>query len=304
MMKITNHLVQNKHQNLTLDRLVENRRIYQADNAELNVYETFTTANAVDLQFSNPVLVSMLQGKKVMHFEEEEAFDFFPGQSILLPAEKTMRIDFPEAQADKPTRCLALAINPELISKTLDFLNEYHPRLAEKGDWQTPSQNFFLLHDQSFDANMHKIVQIFLEQHEAKSALLDLSLQAMIVRLLKTRARNTLLKHCQQNREDCRLAAIVAHIEENMDREISVDELCQKAHLSKPQLFRYFKNEVGSTPVEFMNECRISRAKKILRDPQKTIKDACYETGYNSVSYFTKVFKKFTGFTPKQYKSS
>jgi len=301
-MKTTNNLIQIKHKNQALDTLVENRSIYQADNAELNVYETFTTAEAVDLKFSDPVLVSMLQGKKVMHFEKSSSFHFFPGQSILLPSEEQMCIDFPEAKEENPTRCLALAINPELISKTLDFLNENHPKLAEKGEWQSLNENFFLLNDKSFEVSIHRLVQVFLEQHEAKSALVDLSLQELIIRLLRTDAKNTLLKHCQEMKDNCRLSAIAHYIEENIQEEISIDDLCSRANMSKPNLFRYFKNEFGLTPVEYINHRRICKAKEILRNPLKTVTDACYEVGYNSVSYFTKVFKKLTGFTPKQYK--
>lgn len=302
MMKITNQLVQLKHKPLPIEQLIENRRIYHAENAELNVYETYTPAQAIELEFSTPVLVSMLQGRKVMHLSQTPSFDFLPEQSILLPPNERMKIDFPDASLETPTRCLALAIDPELIKKTLAFLNEEQPRIEENGDWKSSAQNFYLLHDKYFDMAIHRLVQLFLEQHAAKSILIDLSLKEIIIRLLKTNAQQTFLGQYQKSKTSNRLTAAAQYIQENLHKEICIEDLCSKVHMSKPNLFRYFQNEFGVTPIEYINHCRIGKAKEILKNPLKTISDACYETGYNSLSYFTKVFKKTTGITPKQFK--
>lgn len=301
-MNSTNHLVQKYHYNLPLDTLVENRRIYPSDHAELNIYETFEPAESICLKFSEPVLVSMLQGKKIMYFEGKNPFDFIPKQSILLPSDEMMKIDFPEAKAENPTRCLALRISPELIAKTLELMNENLPRHPENEEWKSPNNNFFLLHDANIDFGIHRLVQLFLEQHVDQPAFVNLSLQELIIRLLRTQAKNSLIKASQKPQSNHRLSALAIYIEQNLQEDISVNDLCKKAYMSKPNLFRYFKNEFGLTPTEYINQRRIQKAKEILKNPMKSVSDACYEVGYNSLSYFNKVFKKMTGITPKQYK--
>lgn len=301
-MNVTNHLVQKYHHNLPLETLIENCRIYHSDNAELNIYETFEPAKAICLKFSEPVLGSMLQGKKIMHLENAPSFDFGPKQSILLPSDSLMKIDFPEANLKQPTRCLALRINPELISKTLQTMNEYSSCYSKNDEWKISSDNFFLPQDTNIDYNIHRLVQLFLEQHVDQSAFVNLSLQELIIRLLRTQAKNSLIKASQKPQTNHRLSVLAIYIEQNLQEDISVSDLCKKAHMSKPNLFRYFKNEFGLTPVEYINQRRIHKAKEILRNPLKSVSDACYEVGYNSLSYFNKVFKKMTGTTPKQYK--
>ena len=73
-MKLPDHFFQNRH----LDQLVENKTSFTVKNAELNIYETHHYAEQVILQFSQPVLASMLEGKKVMHLRKKEPFNFLP----------------------------------------------------------------------------------------------------------------------------------------------------------------------------------------------------------------------------------
>ena len=88
------------------------------------MFETHQEAEQVLLSFREPVLASMLEGKKVMHLNKMAAFDFMPGESLILPSNELMCIDFPEARLDNPTRCLAMASSEDKIKQTVGFLNE------------------------------------------------------------------------------------------------------------------------------------------------------------------------------------
>jgi hypothetical protein len=92
-----NSLLNLHKNNRKLTTLVENRTTYSADYAELNIYETHAFAEKVSLTFNFPIIASMLTGKKVMHIDGFEAFDFFPGESVVMPTNKEMIIDFPLA---------------------------------------------------------------------------------------------------------------------------------------------------------------------------------------------------------------
>ena len=72
-----------------LEQEVENRTAYTIDTAELNIYETQHVAEKVELTFTNPVLASMIRGKKVMHLPGTPSFDLLPGESVIVPSEET-----------------------------------------------------------------------------------------------------------------------------------------------------------------------------------------------------------------------
>ena len=72
--------------NRKLQSLVENQTSYTLNNAALHIFETHAQAEKVILEFDQPVLASMLKGKKIMHLRERQAFDFLPGESLILPS--------------------------------------------------------------------------------------------------------------------------------------------------------------------------------------------------------------------------
>ena len=63
-----------------------------------------------------------------------------------------------------------------------------------------------------------------------------------------------------------------------------------------------FKKETGSSFVEYLSKIRIDKAKDLLRESDLRIQDICLMVGYNDVKYFSKLFIKYTGLKPKDYR--
>ncbi|NJL15238.1 MAG: AraC family transcriptional regulator [Microscillaceae bacterium] len=149
------------------DRLVENRHVFGSEHAELNIYETFEEAQQVALQFHHPVVIGMIEGKKVMHFFEQAPFGFYPNETLILPAGEAMHIDFPEATAAQPTRCLALLVSEELVRETLaqhaEALSRYRSENVEVCE---ELGNHSVLRNPHIAQNIDRIVQLFLEKDQ------------------------------------------------------------------------------------------------------------------------------------------
>jgi transcriptional regulator GlxA family with amidase domain len=78
-------------------------------------------------------------------------------------------------------------------------------------------------------------------------------------------------------------------------------ELTDTACMSQASFYRYFKREMGMSPIEFVLKERVKYAKSLLKNPLIQINQVCYEAGFEDANYFTRVFKKIEGITPKQY---
>lgn len=284
-----------------LKTLVEHRTAYTLNACELNIFETYTASNLVPLTFNDLVVTSMLKGKKVMHLFEDPGFDYLPGETVVVPANETMRIDFPEAADVNPTQCIALAIDAVRINQTLDALNERYPKEGNLHFWQLNFKDYHFNNDEALTAHINKMIHICSGNNSNKDILADLALQELIVRLaqhqhLKITKSNNALQYSHP------LYYVTQFIREHISEKFKLEDLCKMACMSKITFYRSFKREFGISPIEYILHERIRRAKQLLALQNTSISDVCYELGFMDTNYFHRQFKKTEGITPKQFK--
>jgi AraC-like DNA-binding protein len=81
-----------------------------------------------------------------------------------------------------------------------------------------------------------------------------------------------------------------------------LEDLAKSAGMPPQSFCRHFKKRTGMTVVEYLHSVRINMAKKLLQQSKFYVDDICYETGFNSVSFFNRKFKEVTGMTPMEYR--
>jgi AraC-like DNA-binding protein len=98
-----------------------------------------------------------------------------------------------------------------------------------------------------------------------------------------------------------RMGAIYEYIQANFDNTPDVNKVASSVHLSTAAFCRYFKKQTKMTFTDFVNQYRITQAKTLLLQ-DKTISETCYEVGFESLSYFNKLFRKIAGENPSAFK--
>lgn len=96
----------------------------------------------------------------------------------------------------------------------------------------------------------------------------------------------------------------VSYIQQNYDKKISLRDVAENVNLSKYYLCNIFKKETGDNVSHYINVLRIEKAKMLLHNKDRKIKEIFEEVGYSNQQYFSKVFKKLTGMTVLEYKDS
>ncbi|RDI13299.1 AraC family transcriptional regulator [Flavobacterium sp. AG291] len=282
----------------SLKTLVENRTVYSLENCELNLFETYQESLLVPLKFNDLVVTSMLRGKKVMHLFDNPGFDYLPGETVIVPGNVEMKIDFPEASTANPTQCLALAIDHHKISNTLDFLNERYPKEDEL--WKLNHENYFFYNNTELATTINKLIRECMSFSVTKDALADLALQELLIRIIQTQTAQRIDSPTTID-TDSAIYAITDYIRKNITSNISLKELSEKACMSTTSFYRYFKRELGMSPIEFILNEKIKQTKKLLKNPGIQINEVCYMAGFDDCNYFIRLFKKYEGITPKQY---
>lgn len=284
----------------SLKTLVENRTAYTLQSCELNVFETYTESYQVPLVFNDLVITSMLRGKKVMHLSGKSEFDYYPGQTVIVPPALSMNIDFPEATTENPTQCIALAIDADQIKRTIGYLNEFFPKADTFSKWQLNFEDCHFQNSEEIALLINKVVKICSERSGAIDILADLALKELLVRIMQKQNLKTLgadTDHANRNP----LAYVLNYIKGHLNEKININSLTDKACMSKASFYRLFKRELGLSPNEFILSEKIAKAKQLLSNPKAKVAAVSYELGFSDANYFIRAFKKLVGMTPGHY---
>jgi transcriptional regulator GlxA family with amidase domain len=106
----------------------------------------------------------------------------------------------------------------------------------------------------------------------------------------------------QKDHSDIEIREIQSFIEQNATEKLVVSSLANQSAMAERTFIRRFKNATGNTPSEYIQRVKVELAKKMLENDKNSVKEICYQTGYEDQSYFRNVFKKYTGLTPIDYK--
>jgi AraC family transcriptional regulator len=99
-----------------------------------------------------------------------------------------------------------------------------------------------------------------------------------------------------------RLKQVLAYIEENLDREIRLQKLADRAGLSAFHFARSFRQSLGATPHQYIVQRRVQRAKELLLRPEWNIEQVASATGFAGASQFSRVFRQSVGVTPTEWR--
>ncbi|MGG1554438.1 response regulator transcription factor [Paenibacillus ferrarius] len=97
---------------------------------------------------------------------------------------------------------------------------------------------------------------------------------------------------------------VCQYIETHLHEELSREELAAAVYLNPAYLSRLFKKETGLSISEFSLKVRMERAKKLLAESNDKVSAVAEQTGYSHFSFFAKMFKKYTGLSPQEYRKS
>lgn len=284
----------------SLKTLVENRTVFSLNHCELNLFETYQESELVPLKFNDLVVTSMLRGKKVMHLMEDPSFEYLPGETVIVPSQVEMKIDFPEATLQNPTQCIALAIDQQVIKETLDFLNEKYPKEGSNNLWKLDKENYFFYNNIDLAAAINKLIKECMGNSITKDAIADLTLQELIIRIIQTQTKKILENEILPD-SNSPITPCIEYIRKNIRETILLKDLSDKACMSTTSFYRYFKRELGVSPIEYILNEKIKYAKKLLSNPKIQINEVSYASGFEDCNYFIRIFKKYEGVTPKQY---
>ena len=285
------------------DVLVENKVSFAGPDSELSIYDTYQQAFQVKLKSDQLLFCSMVTGKKIMHAGKDQYHsEFLPHESFIMAPDQSVEIDFPIAELSQPTTCLAIEISKDRIKKIANGLNTSMPKSKTLGHWQYNEELIHTHHNSDTQALLNRIVNIYTENHQDRSFMIDLAVSELTVRLLRHQSRDFMLSFCQKEPDHNGLTAALNYMNQHISDHLNIDHLCRLACMSRTKFFHEFKVHLGCTPIAFQHQARLKQAAMMIKSGQP-ITNVCFELGFSNASHFSRSFKLFYGLSPREYKT-
>ena len=143
-------------------------------------------------------------------------------------------------------------------------------------------------------------------QEKSEWSLLDVQsyaykLMSYLVKNFKAEASISGDEALKTNRTS-RIDEILYYVAKHCNEKITTAFLAENSHLNENYLCALFKSQMGMTIVDYINSFRIEKATELLQNKNLSITEIALHVGFDDPGYFTRVFKKHVGATPREYR--
>ncbi len=101
-----------------------------------------------------------------------------------------------------------------------------------------------------------------------------------------------------------RINILLEYISNHYHEKITVSQLAKLCFISEEHLCRFFKNNIGKSITEYINEFRIEKAAVMLSNTDENITNIAFEVGFDDLNYFSRIFKKIKSKSPSEYRKN
>lgn len=131
-----------------------------------------------------------------------------------------------------------------------------------------------------------------------------LAMNALEALLLACAQANPDRDRARDRSADARVRLVMEHVAQHLHEPLALDELADVAGLSASRLGHRFREVVGVSPMHYVEQLRIERAKQLLTTTSLSVKEVARQVGYQTQFYFSLRFKRRTGRSPKAFRAS
>ena len=147
-------------------------------------------------------------------------------------------------------------------------------------------------------------IQAARSEHEGYE--FDLRTQLSVFwRLMLGQTREELSSGPMKNAADLdRIKTMMDFVQANCKEHLTLEDIAQSASISVRECTRCFRRCIDLSPIEYVVQCRVRLAARLLLETGKSMLEISEESGFSSASYFGKVFRQSMGCTPKEYRKA
>ena len=217
--------------------------------------------------------------------------------------------EFHTLMADGKSAPNILIVSFDCHSEAMSF---FENRIANIGDRERRLMATIIAEsEQAFSTPLGDPWTIRLERSENADIGSEQFIKISLEWLLLSIIRNSSTKHTaapvsliKENSQNEIFNKIVKYMEDNMDKQLQLSEICRDNLVGRSYLQKLFREKTGGGAIDYFNRLKINAAKHMIRESSGNFTEISLKLGYNSIHYFSRQFKSITGMTLSEYSSS
>lgn len=241
-----------------------------------------------------PIFIFSVQGEK-RYAAGNEVIDYKEGQIVFQGAPMPCSSYVLKADKETPYVAMVLAVNMQLITEVIYAFDNI--------DTSSMTHSYSSLG--RIDAG-RELVESFIRLAELLSksdndikVLSPLIIKEIYYLLLKTDLKEKLIPFAITSSQNNKIIKIINYLKENYSKHISINELAEMVNMSPATFHRHFKMVTTLSPIQYQKSLRLLEASRIIQFENATVSEAAFKVGYESISQFTREYKRMFKVTPK-----
>ncbi|WP_024955890.1 AraC family transcriptional regulator [Sulfurospirillum arcachonense] len=280
-----------------VDKLVQDDGLHQTYLEGVKLFKTSTYSYRVPLLYDHFCLILVLQGKKIGYLTNT-TFHYDTKNYLVIPASLPFECET-IASEGKPYICMLISMDKTVMYELITTLEK-----QENNDGTTTSLALFsddvTLDIEDITLRLLKI----LESKEESNILGKQLLRELFYRIAIGENSQFLHKMFLNSNTEAKISRSLKTIHDKYNEHFDIPSLAKKEDMSVSSFHTHFKKITSYTPLQYIKKIRLNKARYLIAIDEYQVNETAFEIGYESSSQFSRDFKSYFGYPPKEAKAS
>lgn len=279
-----------------LQKLILNDGYYNTCINEVKLYKMSEKTTLYNVMFENWILFTF-QGRKEMKLNQtllEYTHKNYLVASSTLPIEcETF------ASKEEPFFGIIISFDLNIIYQLLDEISIEKPINRKLSNIGTFSDNI----TQEIEDILYRIIKIVNKKEDSKIIGKAL-IKELLYRVLQGENSHFLHNLINKSSNEAKISRSLKLIHTNFEKTYTIEDLARKEDMSVASFHNHFKKITAHSPHQYIKKVRLNKAENLISQNNLNVNEVAIKVGYESASQFSKEFKKYFGYPPKEAKAS
>jgi AraC-like DNA-binding protein len=279
-----------------VNKLVKENSLTRTNIKAVNLYQTTTFLPRTPLTYDF-CLVFVLQGKKIGYLPNKR-FEYDYKNYLVVSAALPFECET-YASKEEPYTCILININKDIMYEIISSISKEESKNCK-------SVQMAIFQDkvtQNLENSIYRLLKI-LQSKEESAILGDSILREIYYRIAIGENSHFLHKMFLENKMESKMTRTLKIIHNKYNEHLDIPTLAKEEDMSVSSFHTHFKKVTSLSPLQYIKKIRLNKAKDLLTRNNLQVNETAYATGYESSSQFSKDFKSYYGYPPKEAKAS